>query len=88
MATLDRYDVVEAWYVWLCSHHCGIVHDPPRSYPDWWMSYNRLSFMETKLHFKPRLNLSEETLSENAKEIYDNLCRRCRYCDCVKGAST
>lgn len=82
-STFDRFDIVEAWYVWLCSHHCGIVHDPPRSHPNWWHSYNRLSFMESKLHFKPAPNLGEETLTDNAKEIYDDLCRRAGWCDCL-----
>ena len=82
-AEFNRFDVVEAWYLWLCCHHCGIVHDPPRSHPNWWQSYNRLSFMESKLHFKPRSDLSEETLTDNERLIYDDLCRRCGFCDCL-----
>jgi hypothetical protein len=82
-AEFNRFDIVEAWYLWLCSHHCGIVHDPPRSHRDWWCSYNRLSFLESKLHFKPAPNLSLETLTDNAREIYDDLCRRLGSCDCL-----
>jgi hypothetical protein len=75
-----RFDIVEAWYVWLCSHHCGIVSG--RGHPDWWMSYNRLSFIPTQFHFKPASDLQYETLSEIGKEIHNNLCRRGGFCDC------
>lgn len=82
-ASYDRFDIVEAWYAWLSDHHVGIVPDPPRSHPNWWQSYNRFSFMETKLSFKPRPNLSEETLTENERLIYDDICRRAGWCDCL-----
>ena len=82
-STFDRFDIVEAWYVWLCAHHVGIVSDPPRSHPNWWQSYNRLSFMESKLRFRPAPNLSLETLSENSRGVYDDLCRRAGWCDCL-----
>ena len=78
----DRFDIVEAWYTWLASHHCGIVSG--KDHPDYWQSYNRLSTMESDLRFKPRYNLSEDTLSENSKEIYAALCQRCGFCDCVE----
>ena len=77
-----RFDIVEAYYVWLCSHHCGIVSG--RDHPDWWQSYNRLSMMPTKLDFKPAHNLKYETLSEQGREIHDGLCRRGGFCDCLQ----
>lgn len=83
----DRFDIVEAWFVWLITHHVGIVPgsvDDPRGkrHKDYWQSYNRLSWMEKDLDFKPALDL--DTLTENGREIYDNLCRRCGFCDCLK----
>lgn len=89
MARFDRFDIVEAWYVWLQLHHCGIVSDkivempdgttkqvPNRDDPNWWFSYNRLSFLPSKLQFRARPNLRVETLEENAFEIYQALCDR------------
>jgi hypothetical protein len=81
-AEFNRWDVVEAWFVWLCAHHCGVVHD--KSHKDWWFSYNRLSTMGARLKFRPAPNLTIETLTENAKVIYDNLCERAKFCDCLK----
>ncbi len=77
----DRFDIVEAYYVWLADHHCGVVHADSSKY---WCSYNRLSLIPSKLKFKPRPNLSKETLTENGREIYDALCRRDGTCDCLK----
>lgn len=80
MPEFNRFDVVEAWYVWLCLHHDGKGY--PRSDPRWWSSYGRLSTMESRLHFRPPANLDYETLSENSKEIYRAICRRAGWCDC------
>lgn len=77
----EHFDIVEAWFVWLCGHHCGIVSG--RDHKNWWMSYNRLSTEFNKLKFKPAPNLSYETMSEESREIYDNLCRRGGFCDCL-----
>ncbi len=89
MPTFDRFDIVEAWYVWLITHHCGVVSgsiDDPRGkrHGAYWQSYNRLSWMEKDLNFKPRGDLDVDTLTENGREIYDNLCRRLGYCDCLE----
>jgi len=77
-----RFDIIEAWYVWLCTHHNG--QGAHRGSPDWWCSYSNLSTMETRFRFRPRPNLRYETLSERGKEIHDNLCRRCGFCDCLE----
>jgi hypothetical protein len=88
MLYFDRFDIVEAYYVWLSLHHCGIVggtvDDPKgRRHPDYWRSYNRLSWLPVTLGFKPRPNLAPETLSENGQEIYRGLCERAGgTCDC------
>jgi len=89
-ADFSRFDVVEAWYVWLCTHHCGTVAsskgrgDRDPEITDWWCSYNRLSWLEMRLKFKPRPNLDYDTLEENGKLIHDDLCRRLGVCDCLK----
>ena len=80
----DRFDIVEAWFVWLNSHHVGIVSS--RKDQHYWQSYNRLSMMEKRLGFKPGCGLCENTLSENGKEIYDAICRRAGCCDCLEGS--
>lgn len=82
MPTFDRFDIVEAWYVWLCLHHDGKGY--PRQDPRYWSSYGRMSTMESRLSFKPRSDLDIETLTENAREIYDNICRRAGWCDCLR----
>jgi len=88
-----RFDVVEAYYIWLCTHHCGIVgrpylgdgiFAPVERHSEWWMSYNRLSMMPTRLQFKPSPGLEYETLTERGKEIHINLCRRGAFCDCLE----
>jgi hypothetical protein len=57
----DRFDVVEAWYVWLSHNHDGMFSD----------RYKRLSKIST--YFDPRPDLEYETLTENGKVIYNNL---------------
>ena len=57
----DRFDIVEAYYLFFCHFHEG----------QWSDKYSRLSKMSR--YFKPRCNLSVETLTENGREIYDNL---------------
>ncbi len=57
----DRFDIVEAHYLYCADYHSG-----------------QGSALYAKLcrigrYFSPRPNLSYETLSENAREIYDNL---------------
>lgn len=78
----DRFDIVDAWYVWLSSHHDG--KDYRRSDSRWWSSYSRFSTMEKRLGYRPAPSLSYDTLNENALEIYRNICRRAGWCDCLK----
>jgi len=84
MSYFDRFDIVEAWFVWLCHHHDGKGY--PRNDPRYWASYGRCSTMEKRLGFKPRPDLEMETLTENGREIYDALCRRAKFCDCARAA--
>ena len=61
----DRFDIVEAYYVFFCDWHGGQSSD----------FYRRLSNMYS--YFKPRMDLNgRESLSENGQEIYDNLCEK------------
>ena len=60
----DRFDIAEAWYLALA--HC---HGGQRS-----REYARLSKMSR--YFRPSPILSVDTLSENAREIYDAACAR------------
>lgn len=57
----DRFDVLEAWYLYLCHHHEGQGSE----------KYRRLCKMEE--YFRPRLNLRYENLTDEGKEIYDRL---------------
>lgn len=57
----DRFDIVEAHYLFCGDYHSGQASE----------LYRRLSRMSR--YFKPRLNLAVETLSENARAIYDAL---------------
>ena len=63
-AYFDRFDVVEAWYVFLCQWHDGRGKGR--------YSYGRLSKLFT--YFKPGCHLnSEEDLTDNGRAIYDQL---------------
>jgi hypothetical protein len=84
-AEFNRWDIVEAWFVWLCANHCGLVYS--KDDKNWWHSYNRLSMIGVKLRFKPAPTLGIETLTENSRVIYDNLCERAKFCDCLKEAN-
>ncbi len=57
----DRFDIVEAHYMFYCDWHSG------QASPE----YARLS--QIGAYFTPRPNLSVDTLSDNAREIYDAL---------------
>ena len=60
----DRFDICEAYYLALTHCHGG----------QWSDEYRRLCKMQT--YFKPRSSLSQETLTTNAREIYNTVCFR------------
>lgn len=60
----DRFDIVEAHWCYYTEWHGGQFS----------REYQRLSHMCS--YFKPRFNLSSDTLEENGKEIYDALVAR------------
>ena len=60
----DRFDICEAYYLAFSHCHNG----------QWSEEYSRMSNM--KKYFKPSPLLSVESLSENAKAIYDDVCSR------------
>lgn len=60
----DRFDVCEAWYLWLSHNHAG----------QWSDEYVRLCKMST--YFTPGALFSYDSLTENGKAIYDNLCTK------------
>jgi hypothetical protein len=61
MPEFNRFDIVEAWYLYLSDNHGG----------QWSPEYERLcSILE---YFRPSPTLRYETLSDNAREIYDNI---------------
>lgn len=58
----DRFDICEAWYLFLCDYHEGQDSD----------KYKRLSRLLTI--FKPRPSLLHKyNLNTNGREIYDAL---------------
>jgi len=78
----DRFDICEAYYLWLTLHHDGKGYK--KSDPRYWSSYGRLSTMQNALGYRPSALLAYETLTENGQAIYDNLCLRGGWCDCQK----
>ena len=60
----DRFDIAEAWYLALSHCHGGQSSQ----------TYERLCKLSRS--FRPRPSLSVETLSENAREIYEAACVR------------
>lgn len=60
----DRNDIVEAYYLFFCDYHEGQGS----------RKYERLSRMTR--YYKPRMSLSLDTLSPNAKDIYQGLVER------------
>jgi hypothetical protein len=59
-AYYNKFDIVEAYYLFFSNYHEGQGSD----------KYRRLSKMS---YFKPRFSLTYKALSENSKNIYDNL---------------
>lgn len=60
----DRFDIVEAYYLAFVDCHSG----------QWSREYARLCKMQK--YFKPSPRLSVDTLSDNARVIYDDVCAR------------
>lgn len=60
----DRFDIVEAYYLAFCDCHRG----------QWSTEYARMSKMSR--YFKPSPLLSVDTLTENGRMIYDNVCQK------------
>jgi hypothetical protein len=61
MPEFNRFDIVEAWYLYLSDNHSGQFSP----------EYKRLcAILE---YFRPSPLLRYETLSDNAREIYDQL---------------
>ena len=58
----DRFDIVEAYWLYLCEHYSGMFHP----------NYVRRCRIETGLKFKPSC-FSYEDLNENSQIIYDSL---------------
>jgi hypothetical protein len=65
----DRFDIVEAHYSFCCDYHNGQGSD----------LYHRLSRISH--YFKPGFILNYETLTDNGREIYDNLERKHKECN-------
>jgi hypothetical protein len=60
----DRFDIVEAYYLALTHCHAG----------QWSREYARLCRMAG--YFRPSPMLSVDSLSDNAREIYEGACAR------------
>lgn len=58
----NRFDICDAYYIFAANYHGGQFSKEYRY-------FGRLE----NCRYRPAPSLSEETLSENAKEIYDNL---------------
>ena len=59
----DRFDIAEAYYLFFAHYHEGQASK----------KYRRLS--KITRYFKPRPSLSVETLTENGRDIYEELAR-------------
>jgi hypothetical protein len=62
----DRFDICEAYYLALSHCHGG----------QWSKEYARLCKLTREGFFKPSPFLSVETLTENGREIYENVCNK------------
>ena len=60
----DRFDICEAYYLFLSNYHEGMMS----------LKYKRLS--RVLRYFKPSPLLCVERLSSNGKEIYESLCQK------------
>lgn len=64
MMYFDRFDICEAYYLALSHCHGG----------QWSREYERLCRLSR--YFKPSPLLSVDSLSDNAREIYESACAR------------
>jgi hypothetical protein len=70
MAEFDRFDICEAYLVLEWDWNSGgWLHERPSNR----RRMEATHVQTARMHFKPRPNLSYETLTENGKEIYDML---------------
>lgn len=58
----DRFDICEAYYLFASDYHEGQ-----------WSKLYKVFGRLNKIGFKPGMNLRYESLSENGKEIYNQL---------------
>jgi hypothetical protein len=61
----DRFDICEAYYVFACLWHGGQTSE----------IYKIFGQLE-RMSFKPSMSLGLETLSENSREIFNQLCEK------------
>ncbi len=61
----DRFDIVEAYYSYYCDYHTGMWSD----------EYKRVCNILTYFKPSPMFN-GYDSLSDNGKEIYNNLVRK------------
>ena len=67
MATFDRFDIVEAHCVLEWDYNLrGWLQERPSN----WRRREATAVQLSRMHFRPAFNLSFDTLSDNAKEIY------------------
>ena len=62
MIAFNRFDICDAYYVYAANYHGG-------QYTDTYRIFGRLE----KIGYRPSSNLSEDSLEENARLIYDRL---------------
>jgi hypothetical protein len=62
----NRFDICEAYYLALSHCHSG----------QWSTEYARMCKLTRPGFFSPSPILSVDTLNENAKEIYESVCKR------------
>jgi hypothetical protein len=69
----DRFDICEAYAVMEWDYNLGgWLHERPTNR----RRMEATSIQLARLRFKPRPNLSSDTLTENGREIYESLERR------------
>ena len=59
----SRFDIVEAYHLWFTDFYDGMFHP----------NYIRRCRIEQNLQFRPSMNHSYESLTENGKFIYNEL---------------